>query len=70
MIFVSYTGVDEPWATWIAEELEAAGASVRVQTWDMPASCSSWPAGRSNRRGDPASAERLEKLTEDRPRPD
>ncbi len=32
--FVSYTGADEAWATWVAQVLEAAGRSVRVQAWD------------------------------------
>jgi len=35
--FVSYTGADEAWATWVAAELEAAGAVARVQAWDSPA---------------------------------
>ncbi|MBL7490361.1 tetratricopeptide repeat protein [Frankia sp. AgB1.9] len=35
--FVSYTGADEAWATWVAEVLEAEGASVVVQAWDSPA---------------------------------
>ena len=37
MFFVSYTGVDEAWATWVAEQLEAAGVEARVQAWDSPA---------------------------------
>ncbi len=32
--FVSYTGADEAWATWVAEVLEAEGKSVVVQAWD------------------------------------
>ncbi|WP_261575931.1 FxSxx-COOH system tetratricopeptide repeat protein [Frankia gtarii] len=35
--FVSYTGADEEWATWVAGVLEAADRSVRVQAWDSPA---------------------------------
>ncbi|WP_063748338.1 FxSxx-COOH system tetratricopeptide repeat protein [Frankia sp. EAN1pec] len=35
--FVSYTGADEAWATWVAEVLEAAGRTVAVQAWDSPA---------------------------------
>jgi hypothetical protein len=35
--FVSYTGVDERWAVWIAWVLEAAGYRVVVQAWDFPA---------------------------------
>ncbi len=35
--FVSYTGADEGWATWVAEVLEAAGQVVRIQVWDSPA---------------------------------
>jgi hypothetical protein len=35
--FVSYTSADEAWATWVAEVLEEAGASVRIQVWDSPA---------------------------------
>ena len=35
--FVSYTGVDRPWAEWIAWELEDAGHRVVVQVWDMGA---------------------------------
>jgi TIR domain/NB-ARC domain len=34
--FVSYTGADEAWSTWIGEVLEAAGQSVRLQAWDSP----------------------------------
>jgi hypothetical protein len=33
--FVSYTGVDERWAVWIADVLERAGFSVVVQAWDF-----------------------------------
>ncbi|MGF7237160.1 MAG: FxSxx-COOH system tetratricopeptide repeat protein [Frankia sp.] len=35
--FVSYTGADEAWATWVAEVLEGNGQTVRVQAWDSPA---------------------------------
>lgn len=35
--FVSYTGADEAWATWVAEVLETAGQTVSVQAWDSPA---------------------------------
>jgi hypothetical protein len=35
--FVSYTGVDEQWAEWIAFELEAAGYSAILQAWDFNA---------------------------------
>ena len=35
--FVSYTGADEAWATWIGVQLEAAGQRVRLQAWDSPA---------------------------------
>jgi tetratricopeptide (TPR) repeat protein len=34
-VFVSYTGVDSRWATWIAWQLEQAGYSVFVQAWDI-----------------------------------
>ncbi|NLV71153.1 MAG: toll/interleukin-1 receptor domain-containing protein [Actinobacteria bacterium] len=33
--FISYTGVDESWATWIAAELEEAGHQTIVQAWDF-----------------------------------
>jgi hypothetical protein len=33
-VFVSYTGVDETWATWVAATLEGAGLVARVQVWD------------------------------------
>lgn len=33
--FISYTRVDESWATWIAWLLEEAGYSVFIQTWDI-----------------------------------
>jgi tetratricopeptide (TPR) repeat protein len=36
--FVSYTGTDERWATWIASEVEAAGYRVEIQAWDFRAS--------------------------------
>jgi hypothetical protein len=35
-VFVSYTRVDEAWATWIASVLEIAGLAARVQVWDSP----------------------------------
>ena len=35
--FISYTGVDEPWAEWIAWQLRDAGFSVRIQCWDFDA---------------------------------
>lgn len=33
--FISYTGVDEPWAEWIAWELEEAGYTTELQAWDI-----------------------------------
>jgi WD40 repeat protein len=33
--FVSYSLVDEGWATWVAHELEAAGYRVMIQSWDF-----------------------------------
>lgn len=33
--FVSYTSVDETWASWIAHVLEDAGYSVVIQAWDF-----------------------------------
>jgi hypothetical protein len=33
--FVSYSGADEPWATWVAWELEKAGYTVTIQAWDF-----------------------------------
>jgi tetratricopeptide (TPR) repeat protein len=33
--FISYTGADEPWATWVAGTLEAAGYTTIVQAWDF-----------------------------------
>ena len=33
--FISYTSADEAWATWIAQELEAAGYRVFVSAWDF-----------------------------------
>jgi hypothetical protein len=33
-VFVSYTGVDEAWAEWIAWQLQQAGYSVFVQAWE------------------------------------
>jgi hypothetical protein len=35
--FVSYTGADRPWATWIAWELEDAGYTTVFQEWDFQA---------------------------------
>ena len=35
--FVSYTGRDEGWASWIAWQLEDAGYCVRFQAWDFNA---------------------------------
>ncbi|WP_157891959.1 MULTISPECIES: FxSxx-COOH system tetratricopeptide repeat protein [Frankia] len=35
--FVSYTGVDQGWAEWVAWQLEAAGYTVRIQAWDFGA---------------------------------
>jgi hypothetical protein len=32
--FVSYTGADQAWAEWIAEQLEAAGYTTLLQAWD------------------------------------
>lgn len=40
--FVSYSGVDRPWAEWIAWQLEAAGYQVVVPAWDFAAG-SDWP---------------------------
>lgn len=34
-LFISYTGVDQAWAEWIAWELEGAGYSVILQAWDF-----------------------------------
>ncbi len=36
-VFVSYTGADEAWATWVAAVLEAEGQRVAIQAWDSPA---------------------------------
>ena len=33
--FISYTGVNRPWAEWIAVELERAGYSTVLQAWDF-----------------------------------
>jgi TRAP transporter TAXI family solute receptor len=33
-VFVSYSGEDEEWATWVAFELERAGLAARLQAWD------------------------------------
>src|SRR5689334_6190481 len=35
--FISFTGKDKQWAEWIAWQLEAAGYSVIIQTWDFHA---------------------------------
>jgi hypothetical protein len=34
-VFISYTGVDRNWATWIAWCLEEAGHRVTIQAWDF-----------------------------------
>jgi tetratricopeptide (TPR) repeat protein len=33
--FISYTGVNRPWAEWIAVQLEAAGHTTLLQAWDF-----------------------------------
>jgi hypothetical protein len=33
--FVSYTGADQAWAEWIADQLEAAGYATVLQAWDF-----------------------------------
>jgi tetratricopeptide (TPR) repeat protein len=33
--FVSYTGADQAWAEWIADQLEAAGHTTMLQAWDF-----------------------------------
>ena len=33
--FISYTGRDETWATWVAQRLELAGYRVVLQAWDF-----------------------------------
>jgi phage replication-related protein YjqB (UPF0714/DUF867 family) len=33
--FISYTGVNRPWAEWIAVQLEAAGYTTVLQAWDV-----------------------------------
>jgi hypothetical protein len=33
--FVSYTGADQAWAEWFADQLEAAGHPVVLQAWDF-----------------------------------
>ncbi len=33
--FISYTGSDEAWATWVAHQLETAGYRVLIQAWDF-----------------------------------
>jgi hypothetical protein len=35
--FISYTGRDEAWATWTAQQLELAGYRVLLQAWDFGA---------------------------------
>ncbi len=35
--FISYTGADQAWAEWIAWNLEEAGFSLLIHTWDLPA---------------------------------
>ncbi|MCL2356633.1 MAG: tetratricopeptide repeat protein [Defluviitaleaceae bacterium] len=35
--FISYTGIDEEWATWIAAVLEGEGYICRIQAWDFRA---------------------------------
>jgi hypothetical protein len=35
--FISYTGVDEPWAEWIAWQFEESGYSTVLQAWDFEA---------------------------------
>jgi TIR domain len=34
-LFISYTGVNRPWAEWIAAELGRAGYSTVLQAWDF-----------------------------------
>jgi hypothetical protein len=33
--FISYTGADQAWAEWIADQLEAAGHTTVLQAWDF-----------------------------------
>ena len=33
--FISYRGLDQPWAEWIAYQLEEAHYSVVIQAWDF-----------------------------------
>jgi hypothetical protein len=33
--FISYTGVNRPWAEWVAVQLEQAGYSTVLQAWDF-----------------------------------
>jgi tetratricopeptide (TPR) repeat protein len=33
--FLSYTGADQAWAEWLADQLETAGHSVMLQAWDF-----------------------------------
>jgi hypothetical protein len=35
-VFVSYSGADEAWATWVASVLGDAGVTAREQAWDAP----------------------------------
>ncbi|TFE30973.1 toll/interleukin-1 receptor domain-containing protein [Frankia sp. B2] len=41
--FVSYAGVDQAWAEWIADTLERAGRRVLLEAWDFVPG-SNWPA--------------------------
>jgi hypothetical protein len=34
-VFVSYTGADQAWAEWIADQLEDAGHTTLLQAWDF-----------------------------------
>src|SRR5579872_3347591 len=33
--FISATGQDQPWAAWIAAQLEATGATTFLESWDI-----------------------------------
>lgn len=33
--FISYTGIDRSWATWLAWQIEEAGYTTRIQAWDF-----------------------------------
>lgn len=35
--FISYTGVDEPWAEWVAWQLETVNYTTIIQAWDFEA---------------------------------